>query len=115
VADASAFEGESANFVVSLSGAHSASISVNYATAPGTAGTGDFQARSGTLVFAAGETSKTVTVPTINNLLVEATESFTLNLSGATGGATIADGQAVGLIYDDDEVPDPGCGDFICP
>jgi hypothetical protein len=114
VADASTFEGGSANFVVSLSAAHSGSISVNYATAPGTAGSGDFQARSGTLVFAAGETSKSVTVPTINDFQFEPPESFAFNLSGASGGATVADGQAVGFIYDDDEVPDPGCGDFHC-
>jgi Calx-beta domain len=90
-------------------------MSVNYATAAGTAGSSDFQARSGTLTFAAGETSKTVTVPTTQDLLVESTESFTINLSGATGGATIADGQGVGFIYDDDEIPDPGCGQAICP
>jgi hypothetical protein len=65
-------------------------------------------------VFAAGETSKSVIVTTIDDFVVEGIETFTLNLSAPTGGATIADGQGVGTIYDNDEFIDPGCGQFLC-
>lgn len=71
----------------------------------GTGGSSDFLARSGTLAFAAGgKRAKAVSVATTHDLLIEFTETFTLNLSGATDGATIADSQGVGSIIDDDEV-----------
>jgi YD repeat-containing protein len=114
VADASVFEGGSAAFVISLSAAYSSSLSLSYATAAGSAGAGDFSARSGTATIAAGQTSVTILVPTIDDSLLEATETFTLNLSAPTGGATISDAQAVGSIFDNDEFTDPGCGQFIC-
>src|SRR5262249_30166801 len=76
---------------------------VNYATATGTAGGADFTAVSGTLTFPAGTGARTqtVTVPIINDTLVEGTEQFYLNLSGATE-AKVADPQGVGTILDDD-------------
>lgn len=79
-----------------------ASRSVPYATANGTALAGsDYTATSGTLTFSASQTSKTVTVSVLGNTTVEANETFTVNLSGATG-ATIFDGQGVGTILNDD-------------
>jgi subtilisin family serine protease len=76
---------------------------VQFATADGsaTAASGDYQPRSGTLTFAPGETSKTVTVLVNGDRLAEADEHFVLNLSNPTG-ATIADGQGVGTIRDDE-------------
>ncbi|MFX8327835.1 Calx-beta domain-containing protein, partial [Acinetobacter baumannii] len=53
-------------FTVTLSSASVQTVTVDYATVNGTALSGsDFVAASGTLTFAAGETSKTVSV-TIN-------------------------------------------------
>lgn len=112
IGNASATEGASMQFTVSLSQAHTSSISVNYATAYGTAGSSDFTATSGTLTFSAGQTSKSISVSTIQDIQLEATETFTVNLSGATGGATISDSQGAGTIYDDDE--DPTCGEYLC-
>jgi hypothetical protein len=78
---------------------------VNFATANNTAlAPGDYTATSGTLTFAAGETTKTVTVPVVGDLLDEANEAFFVNLSSATN-ATIADNQGVGTITDDDAAP----------
>ena len=68
-------------------------VTVAYATANGTATAGsDYQAASGTLTFAAGETSKTITVLVNGDRLAESNETFFVNLSGPTN-AIIADGQ----------------------
>jgi hypothetical protein len=106
IGDVSVAEGSSGStsvsFVVSLSQAASSTVSVGYATANGTATAGsDYTATSGTLSFTAGETSKVVTVPVLGDTTIEANETFTVNLSGASG-ATIADSQSVGTILNDD-------------
>src|SRR5262245_36465460 len=51
-----------ATFTVSLSAPSSETVSVIYATADGSATAGsDYQAQTGTLIFAPGETTKTIT------------------------------------------------------
>ena len=90
------------DFTVTLSAASASSVTVSYATANGTATAGsDYVAASGTLTFAAGETSKPIPVTVNGDTTVESNETFTVNLSGATG-ATIADAQGVGTITNDD-------------
>ena len=104
VADARANEGAGASvaFEVSLSNAATETVTVDYATADGTAEAGsDYTATSGTLTFAAGETSKTVSVPVLDDAVDEGEETFTLRLSNAAG-ARIRDGEAVGTIVNDD-------------
>ena len=104
VADARANEGAGATvaFEVSLSSAAAETVTVDYATADGTAEAGaDYTASSGTLTFAAGETSKTVSVPVLDDAVDEGEETFTLRLSNAQGG-WITDGEAVGTITNDD-------------
>jgi probable HAF family extracellular repeat protein len=89
-------------FTVTLSSQMNAPVTVNYATADGTAAAGsDYQATSGTLTFAPGETTRTISVPVIGDRLAEPNETFSVNLSGATN-ATIANGQGVGTILDDE-------------
>src|SRR5205809_4566 len=106
--DVSVVEGNSgtsnAVFTVSLSFASTHSVSVNYATANGTATAGsDYTAlTTTTLAFAAGETSKTITVQVTGDTAVEPDETFVVNLSGAVSGS-IADGQGVGTILNDDD------------
>jgi len=91
-----------ATFTVTLSAASSQTITVAYATANNTATAGnDFQAASGTLTFAPGETNMTVTVLVNGDRLAEPNETFVINLSSPTN-ATIADGQGVGTIVDDE-------------
>ena len=103
-ADAEAREGADAavSFEVTLSRAATGTVTVDYATADGTAAAGaDYTATSGTLTFAAGETEKTVSVPVLDDSLDEGKETFTLRLSNAQGG-WITDGEATGTITNDD-------------
>ena len=106
ISDGSA--GESAGnmtFTVSMSVPSSREVTVNYATADATATVGeDYEARSGTLTFAAGTTSQTVTVPIKQDALDEEDETFTITLSGVSN-ATIDDNEATGTIADDDAPP----------
>lgn len=104
VNDVSVTEGGSLSFTVTKTGTATTSHSVTYATADGTALAGsDYTAQAATtLTFAAAETVKTVTVPTTDDTMVESSETVLLNLSNATGGATISDSQGVGTINDND-------------
>ena len=106
IADARA--GESANsmtFTVTMSVPSSREVTVNYATADGTATVGqDYEAASGTLTFAAGTTSETIVVPIKQDALDEEDETFTVTLSGASN-AEIDDDEATGTIEDDDAPP----------
>ena len=96
-----------AAFTVSLSKASGKVVTVAYASADGSAvSPDDYAARSGTLVFLAGETSKTVSVPLNDDQVEEPNETFTLGLSSAVN-AGLADGQGVGTIVDDDASQPP--------
>ena len=98
-------EGESASFVVRLSAASGAAVTVAYETLDGTAVAGaDYTSTSGTLRFDAGETRQTLAVPTVEDVTAEETEGFTVQLREPSG-ATVADGTATGTITDDDDPP----------
>jgi subtilisin family serine protease len=93
-------------FTVSLSPASSDTVTVNYAMADGSAGSGsDYTSQTGTLTFDPGQTSQTITVDVSGDTAYEPNETFFVNLSGATGGAVIGDSQAVGTIVNDDVAP----------
>ncbi|MFC0588208.1 putative Ig domain-containing protein [Novosphingobium aquiterrae] len=104
--DVTVIEGDSgttnAVFTVTLSAASGQSVGVNYATADGTATQpADYTSTSGTLTFAPGQTTRTITVPVIGETAPEANETYFVNISGATN-ATIADNQGLGTITNDD-------------
>jgi Calx-beta domain-containing protein/VCBS repeat protein len=106
VSDATFTEGNAgtanATFSVTLDTASTEPVTAAYATADGTASAGsDYQAASGMLTFAPGETSKTITVLVNGDRLPEPNETLAINLSAATN-ATIADGQGVGTMTDDE-------------
>ena len=105
VNNTSVTEGGTLVFTVSKSGSTAVTHNVNYATANGTASSNDYSARSGTLSFTSGQTSRTVSVPTTSDTNHEPNETVNLNLSSATAGATIADSQGVGTINNDDPPP----------
>jgi hypothetical protein len=92
----------SATFTVTLNPASDTTVTVNYATANGTAvAPGDYTATSGTLTFLPGETTKTIPVSVNGDTQLEPNETFFVNLSDAVN-ANIADGQGVGTIVNDD-------------
>jgi hypothetical protein len=107
ISDASIYEGNNGSrqmtFTVTLSLPSTKSVRVNYATANGTAKTSDsdYVAKSGTLTFNPGQTSKTITISIKGDRKKESDESFFVNLSGASG-APIEDGQGEGWIFNDD-------------
>jgi probable HAF family extracellular repeat protein len=106
ISDATATEGNAGTrlmtFDVTLSAASGQPVTIDFATADGSAvAAGDYRPASGTLTFAPGERSKTITVLVNGDRLLEPNETFSVNLSGATN-ATIADGQGVGTILDDE-------------
>jgi hypothetical protein len=92
----------SALVTVSLSTASASVVTVNWSTADATALAGaDYAAASGLLTFPAGSTSQAAAVPVLGDLLPEPNERFLVNLGGATN-ATIADGQGVVTLLDDE-------------
>ena len=108
VADASAPEGGTLAFAVTLDPAAPGAVSVDWATSDGTAKAGtDYTAASGTLVFAPGETSKTVRVAVLADEEAEGAETMVLTLSTASG-AGLADAKATGTVSDPGEVVPAG-------
>jgi probable HAF family extracellular repeat protein len=106
VSDLSRNEGHSGTtqftFTVGLSASSAAPISVAFATADGSArSTEDYDARTGVLSFASGETAKTVTVSVRGDRRREGDEVFSLNLSAAVG-AFLADTQGTAVVRNDD-------------
>jgi hypothetical protein len=104
--DVSQVEGNSGtsvfSFTVTLSAASGQTVTVNYATANGTAIAGsDYNAASGTLTFAPGATTQTIAVAVRGDTTPESNETFTVNLSGAVN-ASIADASGTGTIINND-------------
>ncbi|MDB5337171.1 MAG: Serine protease, subtilase family, partial [Planctomycetaceae bacterium] len=109
VSDAQVLEGDSGTtqmmFTVTRTGSTALPSTVAYSTSNGTATAGlDFTSASGTITFAAGETTKNVIVSIKGDDIAEFNESFFVNLSNPSN-ATIADGQGVGTILNDDNAP----------
>ncbi len=81
-------------------------VSVNYATANGTATNGiNYTATSGTLTFNQGVASRTFTIPIINNVTVAPDKTVKLLLSTVTGGAKLGQSNAVLTIINNNFTP----------
>jgi len=106
ISDTALVEGDvgttSFGFTVTLSEPVEYDVSVSYATQNGTASAGsDYGSAVGSLVFPAGSLSRTLSVAVTGETLVEADETFFVDLAGAIG-AHIADARGVGTILNDD-------------
>ena len=107
VSDVNVLEGGMAEFVVTLSQPRDVTVTVDYATEADGTGAGAFTAVSGTLTFAPGETAKTVTVQTVQDI-ISVDDTFNLLLSNPTENY-IRDGQGVAsMLVRGDTPDDPG-------
>ncbi|MEP4149385.1 MAG: retention module-containing protein [Halioglobus sp.] len=106
IGDQTVTEGETAVVTVTLSRAVEEPVTVDFVTADGTAieFEGDYLGTEGTLTFAPGQTTLTVTVVTLEDDLVESTEDEFVMLSNADN-AVIADPEGIVRIIDNDEPP----------
>lgn len=109
ISDVTLSEGNSGatsfDFTVTLTPASAFPVTVNWASADNTAISGsDYQPASGSLTFAAGQTTKTVSVFVNGDITTEPNESFFVNLFNP-GNASISDAQGQGNITNDDANP----------
>ena len=90
-------------FSVDLSTPSASPVTVNFATANGTAtAPGDYQSATGTVTFAPGITHQEIVVQVVGDTTQEPDETFTVTLSGASPGVTIVTPTATGTIINDD-------------
>ncbi|MEW6196883.1 MAG: Calx-beta domain-containing protein [Bacteroidota bacterium] len=95
-------------FIVNLSAASSAIVSVDFATSDGSALAGsDYVALSGTIVFNPGQTSKTITVQVIGDTNIESHENFYVTLSNPVNASLGTINKVTGSIFNDDSAPLP--------
>jgi Calx-beta domain/FG-GAP-like repeat len=91
-------------FTVMLSVAYDQAVTMSFGTADGTATTSDsdYVARTGTLTFAPGETTKTITIEVKGDNKKEASEYFYLDLFGNSSNSLFAKNRGAGTILNDD-------------
>ena len=106
--------GNNAVLTITLNQAAATNVTVNYATANSTAttnggafslsanGNSDYTSTSGTATILAGQTTTTISVPIYNDTLYEGNETFTVTLTGASSGVTIAVPSATVTITDNE-------------
>ncbi|MEA2840509.1 MAG: serralysin [Methylobacteriaceae bacterium] len=108
--DVSIAEGDAgtrvATFTVTRTGG-TAAFNVSYSTSDGSAAVADqdYVANSGTLSFGVGVNTQTISVTVNGDTRSEPDQTFFVNISAATNGATISDGVGQGTILNDDIMP----------
>jgi hypothetical protein len=84
-------DGGTVTLTVTRLGGANGPVSVHYATGGGTAVAGtDYTAVSGTLAFADGQTSQSISVPILNDAVFKGVRVFNVTLSNPAGGAVLA-------------------------
>jgi glucose/arabinose dehydrogenase len=97
--------GSTATITVQRSGNLAGAASVNFATSNGTAIAGaDYTAKTGTVNFAPGQATQTISIPILNDTISESNETFTLKLSSATGAILGSDTTSTITILDNDNL-----------
>ncbi|HYV47898.1 MAG TPA: Calx-beta domain-containing protein [Myxococcaceae bacterium] len=96
-----------ATVAVNLTGTTARTVSVNYSVTSGTATGGgvDYTLAAGTLTYAPGDTSKTISIPIVNDALNEVTETIVISLSSPTNGVLGPVSTTTCSIQDDDPLP----------
>lgn len=108
--DVNALEGDSGTtdftFTMTRSGGTDGAVSVDYVLQNVTTNVADFVSTlGGTVNFAAGETSRTITIQVVGDTAIEAHETFRVLLTNATNGATITDAIGLGTINSEELPP----------
>jgi hypothetical protein len=105
---AAAAEGGSTTLTVARVGSVTQPVSVDYATAPGSASADDYTSASGTLSWAAGDGApKTISISIADDQAEEGAESFGVSLANPTGGATLGDPAATTVTIAASDPPAP--------
>src|SRR5262249_33826729 len=91
-------------FTVTLSAAYDQAVTMSYRTVDGTAKTSDndYVAKTGTLTFNPGETTKTITIEVKGESKREANETFYLALFGNSSNSLFTKSRGIGTILNDD-------------
>jgi large repetitive protein len=110
IADVTVAEGSSGTtpmtFTVTMTPASAGDVTVDYATADGTATAGsDYAAAAGTLTIPAGQTAGAVVIDVSADTAPEAAETLTLTLSNPVGAKIVPPTTATGTIANDDKTP----------
>ena len=117
-----------ATLTITLSGPQRTAVTLNYRTEDGNDGTypernaveatGDYIGISGTLTFAAGETSKTITIAVLGDTAYEEHQQFRVILSNPSTGIklpTSPETTVLVTIINDDPIPALSIGDYVPP
>ena len=97
-----------ATITVTLSAASGKQITVPFVTTPGSASEGsDYEAQSGNLVFAPGQTSRPIVIKVKGDTLFESDEKFSVGITDPINAAPGADSVGEITITDDDSSPTP--------
>jgi hypothetical protein len=109
ISDVSKAEGRknhttSFTFTITLSAPYDQPVTVSYQTVNGTATTGDddYVAKSGTITFKPGETTKTITINVKGDSKREANETFYVDLFGNSSNSLFTKNRGTGTILNDD-------------
>jgi hypothetical protein len=106
IGDTASYEGNAGSqrieLTVNLSDPAASDVTVNYATAPGTATKTDFVSKHGTLTIKAGATTGFLVFVMHGDAMVEPNESFTVTISNPSGGASIGRATGTATILNDD-------------
>ena len=106
-------EGGTATIFVNRTGSAQGAVSVSYFTTNGTATSTDYAGISGTLTWGQGDLSqRAFSIPTLQDILVEGTESILLTLNGPGGGGVLGSQKTAVLFITDDDIPADGILEF---
>jgi hypothetical protein len=96
-------QGQTTLFTVTLSAAYDQAVTMSFRTV-GTATTSDsdYVAKTGTLTFAPGETTKTITIEVKGDSKKEVNETFYLDLFGNSSNSLFTKNRGLGTILNDD-------------
>src|SRR5262249_55614314 len=109
ISDVTRYEGKRSEttlftFTVTLAAAYDQAVTVSFRTVDGTAKTSgqDYVAKTGTLTFAPGETTKTITIEVKGDSKKEQNETFYLDLFGNSINSLFTKNRGIGTILNDD-------------